>query len=1120
MTAVAVVSGVISGVGPVAFADTGPPAIPHVLAVADGGKSSAAAVKAGVLPGSSGVSPSGAFTYSMPLDVPAGRAGVAPKLTLEYVSGGGDGVVGRGWSLSGLSSTLSRCGKTVDVDGARSGVAFGKDDRFCLDGHELKAVASVAGGSAGVYGADGTEYRSPLDPFTRVVSHGGSPETGPDSFTVYLKDGRVRSYSAKTMKRVRQSVKLTEWHGIDNMAGGNHPTTEQSVAARKGDSSDVKAVWLLSSEKDHADNEMKWSYDRISGDRGEGFLVSRIDYTYGAGSKGASRYVLFDYEDRGDKDFSFVSGVGFESTKRLKSVRMFAPNPTTTQEVWRYNLSYRGAADGGSLHRSELDQVQKCGVSGGQVGGCLQAKKFSWAGSSLAQDSLPSFTSKDLGRRNPTGPDSKGHLPTPRFSVTLDVNGDGLSDMLSEQGSSISGNPSMVLELGKRDADGKANPLAETHYMTPPTGQTTDHAFDAWPHGTGDKDPFTQKIRPVDINGDGKSEVLVTFYDPNFVASMSSALMRWDNTNSKWVDVSSLLNTNVIDGKHYGDIDFGDVNGDGRPDLINWYFQPQQDEAPERMRRDFTVQLNTGYGNFGPVVKSNYPSVYEDVPSNVLDRPADSYKRVSTESRAVGDVDGDGRAEILTTNRNQQCINVDTELCHDVNLWTTAMRVDDDGKISAKSDGLKSTATTADGSSTEQVYSIAPFGDIPRNFPSGSSLADTPHNDSNLGKWSFKRGDFNGDGLEDSLAVPIRGSNKGLVLWNTGSGLSWDGSYVSMPRDDLASLEIGDINRDGYDDVVSFYDDGLKVQTNSLDEASSEKIVMDSTTAHQRINVALSTGHGGFINRAIDGPAGQAVIDGGRPLSRLGDFNGDGLLDLAEIDQFDYQGGGHERIYQQNAADTDVITSVRDEDASGASVAAEYSQQWSDDMAGQAARSCSGVLVCVNTGQRVVRKLTTQDTYDSDAKPLPVYYSYEDPQTHLTQGSMGFGKVIAWDPNRPSETVTTYDRNIHGKFWLPQVSSTVQRVPVLTQAQVAGKPATSKVRQTTTTYAASEDRFLNSGASLAVLPKGSTVTVSEGTMNLDWTSSPAKSRHITAGSADPAVLRTVSETLDHDDYGN
>ena len=57
------------------------------------------------------VTPTGAATYNIPLWTPPGARGIEPHLALHYTSGGPDGPMGPGWSLTGTSAIV-RCGKT------------------------------------------------------------------------------------------------------------------------------------------------------------------------------------------------------------------------------------------------------------------------------------------------------------------------------------------------------------------------------------------------------------------------------------------------------------------------------------------------------------------------------------------------------------------------------------------------------------------------------------------------------------------------------------------------------------------------------------------------------------------------------------------------------------------------------------------------------------------------------------------------------------------------------------------------------------------------------------------------------------------------------------------------
>ena len=62
----------------------------------------------GATKGTFGVSETGAATYSLPIYTTPGAAGFSPKLSLEYNSQGGDGPLGKGWSIAG-NSMISRC---------------------------------------------------------------------------------------------------------------------------------------------------------------------------------------------------------------------------------------------------------------------------------------------------------------------------------------------------------------------------------------------------------------------------------------------------------------------------------------------------------------------------------------------------------------------------------------------------------------------------------------------------------------------------------------------------------------------------------------------------------------------------------------------------------------------------------------------------------------------------------------------------------------------------------------------------------------------------------------------------------------------------------------------------
>jgi hypothetical protein len=93
----------------------------------------------------------GAAAYGIAIEVPPGRRGMQPRVSLRYDSRAGNGIAGVGWSLS-AGSSIYRCPRTIAHDGETRSVDFSHRDRLCLDGQRLIRVR-------GSYGQEGSEYR-------------------------------------------------------------------------------------------------------------------------------------------------------------------------------------------------------------------------------------------------------------------------------------------------------------------------------------------------------------------------------------------------------------------------------------------------------------------------------------------------------------------------------------------------------------------------------------------------------------------------------------------------------------------------------------------------------------------------------------------------------------------------------------------------------------------------------------------------------------------------------------------------------------------------------------------------------------------------------------------------
>src|SRR5690606_14979687 len=318
------------------------------------------------------VDESGAATYSVAIAAAAGTADVVPQIGLNYSSSAGNGLLGLGWSINGLTA-ISRCRQTLHQDGKAKPITWTDADRFCLDGQRLLVTS-------GSYGAPGSTYKTEIDSFAKITAVGGS-NGNPNYFTVERKDGSVSYY------------------------GNDSGTTKSRLDTSAG----VALTWAISTFRDSVGNAIWFLY----GNDGDGHRIQEVRYAYGnsAGPTGNGARIEFSYDTtaRSDPIAGYVAGHAFTTRKRLTAVKSY----NGTALLRQYNLSYRAANPGDRLSR--LESIEEC-----SSGGCLPKTTFTWQ---LPQNGFATTASSQV-------PMSTQDDRAVTDFKQLDINGDGRLDLV------------------------------------------------------------------------------------------------------------------------------------------------------------------------------------------------------------------------------------------------------------------------------------------------------------------------------------------------------------------------------------------------------------------------------------------------------------------------------------------------------------------------------------------------------------------------------------------------------------------------------------------------------------------------------------------------------------------
>ncbi len=464
-----------------------------------------------------------------------------PSVSLKYSSNGGNGLLGRGGTLS-AGSSIARCADIYALDGTAESVSDNSQDKLCIDGARL-----ILDGSDGSYGDSGSIYYPETNPSIRVVQSGALSSA---SFTFESSSGIKKYFGDTENSKVRR--------------GGSGPTIS----------------WKLRKIQDLNNNSVIYSY--YLGD-GTSYL-SNIFYT-GDGDTHGTREISFTYEERDDVISSYRNRSKVVVDKRLKSISTYVDG----SPIREYSVYYRAGTN-----VSKIDNIQLCGWDAqGMQKKCYQSTALDWADWNSALSSTPtkvlSISTQEFDSPISSSHDYDGD-GTPDFSlgtiVTLSSSGQEetlpyryeIPGGLFEQSKSFSNNGFDINLDGRVDNIGLSGGKLRfarwngSSFVEGDTG--VGYECVNYPYDDVMNDPSLSQFRAcsaysLDFNGDGIQD-LVTTYQSSNTESLPVTLKFYEGSESgNFVFVGSSPNIKIDKPMVVADFD-----GNGLEELIGVTEEP------------------------------------------------------------------------------------------------------------------------------------------------------------------------------------------------------------------------------------------------------------------------------------------------------------------------------------------------------------------------------------------------------------------------------------------------------------------------------------------------------------------------------------------------------------------
>lgn len=558
----------------------------------------------------SSVTDQGASTVNIPIILYNSAHNIQPELSISYNSMGGNGALGYGWSLSGLS-VITRGIKSIYYDGTTNSANYNLDDAFYLNGKRLietkridskiyyqtafgntKAIANISNNN--------------VTDFTVLTPDGGrSAFAITDGNTFYIsqtsnKEAQFITYKYEKINNHYRIKTITYGSDGEGTITFNYIIRKTDIPINYINGKENSYNYLLGDIITSFNNKTLRKYIVYYMKKGLVYLVSKIDCTNGSeqlnpilfyygkdnsvqkltnSQATLSRHFnfddpnqisickgQFDYGNDNDGIIQFPNKVGYY--QGYKPGSLFHHSKSWTENQFNgdedilvttgLNYAYSGSVllktEPGfidiftaNIDKFDGDEIIKINNTKGST---VDTLKFTVFTKNLYAGIAKKYT------RNYVLSSLYGDNIIPKYFYCGDFNGDGNNEILvvtsNQYLDNTIGTKVTLLDLESDKILYQGSPFSFNSYMVG-ARRSSQEAFNT-----------SDKLYTIDYNNDGKTEIAIVKNDATYFYSFNT-----DSNTSSWYCTSngsdSKLTNNILCNRR---VVAGDFNGDGKFDLM------------------------------------------------------------------------------------------------------------------------------------------------------------------------------------------------------------------------------------------------------------------------------------------------------------------------------------------------------------------------------------------------------------------------------------------------------------------------------------------------------------------------------------------------------------------------